>query len=954
MLAIVAAFVATTGLVGASGSLSTAAAATPTGFTTPAPIEMTRTHLVDGKEDPVDTRNVTLKVDVTKDLYDQQRIAVSWAGAHPSGHVSLNPNASQAYTAEYPMVLLQCRDVPGSNGVINTANPEVDPTTCWSPSTGSRTQLNVATFDDTVKPPAFVDTLPAWRLDRYADPADRVQYAHEPASTSPLCPDSADNPAEYRLPFVAADGTKYYGSGIGATNTACGPQPPEAAAQADGSVSNLPDNSTFATTNADGTGSALFSVRNSHSNASLGCSVTVACSMVAIPIMGISCDGGAGLPAADLPKPTDDDPWYGDVDPTRLQDAERICENTGIYAPGSQFGNSSVASYAVEGALWWSASNWRNRIVVPLTFAPAADVCQNTKQSLAVYGSELLAAATASWSAHFCADSATRPFTHVQQPEPQARRTLAANDPKQVGSVEAAFTSYAPDTPYSRATVQAPVAATGFAISYTIDDSSKSPYTSLRLTPRLLAKLMTESYPSLVEATDTSSNGWSYQFPGTKQVSTALRRNPLNITKDPEFIALNPGIPDSVDSAAASTLISLGTNSDVVRALTAYINADPEARAWLDGRPDPWGMVVNPAYEGISLPVDAWPLDDTWTPSVRAGGACRALDPQPAYLPLVSSPLQHLTDVAQALVYSWPSSQVGCGEVDGTSGQQVFRYTREPIQIPGRRFLIGLTSLSEAEHDQLHLAALQSQSTQNPEAIFSNSTGRTFVEPSSTSLAAAAHLLTYDSATMTWPTNYSAMRTSKAGATAYPGFMLVYADIPTTDLPSGDGAAYATLLDYLVGAGQIVGVSFGDLPAGFLPMTAANGLGAEAVYTLRAAAAVRQQTGQVPPLVQGAAAQQPRSVAQEITPPPSLPQTVVAAQAPVGNTVVGPSVPSSSPSTPAPQLSVKPAALESKGKTSSSATAMVMVLLIVLLGLLLLGPLGVPLMIGIQRSRSGR
>ena len=58
-------------------------------------------------------------------------------------------------------------------------------------------------------------------------------------------------------------------------------------------------------------------------------------------------------------------------------------------------------------------------------------------------------------------------------------------------------------------------------------------------------------------------------------------------------------------STAASSLLSLNTSSDEIYALTSYINADPEARAWLNGSPDPWGMIVNPNYKGITLPTSS-------------------------------------------------------------------------------------------------------------------------------------------------------------------------------------------------------------------------------------------------------------------------------------------------------------------------------------------------------------
>jgi len=143
--------------------------------------------------------------------------------------------------------------------------------------------------------------------------------------------------------------------------------------------------------------------------------------------------------------------------------------------------------------------------------------------------------------------------------------------------------------------VQAPIAVTGFAISYVIDDASGRPYTKLRLSPRLLAKLLSESYPgnSLI-----------------KNNYPALADNPVNITKDPEFQSLNPGLPEYVNQEAASTLLSLSSEADLVYALTSYINADPEARGWLNGTPDQWGMKVNPTYQKIALPVYSWPLLD--------------------------------------------------------------------------------------------------------------------------------------------------------------------------------------------------------------------------------------------------------------------------------------------------------------------------------------------------------
>ncbi len=174
------------------------------------------------------------------------------------------------------------------------------------------------------------------------------------------------------MPFIAANGHVYDDGPAG-----CAGQPPES--QSVGG-SALPSNETFGVTARNGEGSAKFDVWTDAENASLGCSHTVACSLVAVPIMGISCDpAAASLPSDDRPPAGDD------------QDAA-ACESKGNFAPGQLVTPQSGDALAVSGSLWWSASNWRNRIVVPLTFAVPANACSvvHRANDVDVYGSELL------------------------------------------------------------------------------------------------------------------------------------------------------------------------------------------------------------------------------------------------------------------------------------------------------------------------------------------------------------------------------------------------------------------------------------------------------------------------------------------------------------------------------------------------------------------------------------
>jgi len=739
---------------------------------------VTRSNLVDGVSVPVDSRTVTLDVNETTNLQGRQEIDVRWSGAHPTGGIVADQNSSAAQNEEYPFVLLECRGVDSTTA---GAADQLSPETCWTQTWSEHYQDSLG------------DAYPPYRLDRYATTSPTPAIVGAPSPLPTACQYDESAPVQDWVPFVAASGQVYYGG-----NAGCAGEPPESD---DVGGSSLPSNETFGVTGTDGTGSADFDVWTSAENASLGCSQTVACSLVAVPIMGISCAVTSTTPASDA----------------------SACEATGAFAPGQLMPTNGGNDLAVSGNLWWSPSNWQNRISVPLSFATPASACSvvssPSQNVIDIYGSELLIQATGQWEPNFCLDPKSPfSFIHVQTGEPEARNLVAT------GGAEGAFTSFAQPGGYGKPVVNAPVAVTGFAISYAIDGSNGQPYTSLKLTPLLLAKLLTESYPADLPI---------------QEEDAALGKNPLNITLDPEFIALNPGITKGVDaSEAASELVSISSDSDVIEALTTYINDDPTARAWLNGTPDTTDgedMVVNPAYKGIQLPVDQWPQLSTFEPTTwyaSDNNDCLFNDPVP-FQPLVAAPLASLEHVSESMQYDLPNSTTVCSQpVAGSStGEKLVANGRQPV---GDRFMIGITPLADNQRYQLQSAALET-------------TNGNFVAPSTTSLEAATSLLKPDPSTGTWPVPYTQFE-QPAGASAYPGTMVVYAAIPTTGLWAKDAQDYASFLTFAAGAGQTEGFGVGQLPPGYLPLTAADGLGALADYTVAAAADVAAQNGQVPPL----------------------------------------------------------------------------------------------------------
>ena len=761
-----------------------------------------------GQAQPTDSRNFTLTVDQTSNLVERQQITVSWTGAHPTGGIQANPNSALANRQEYPVVLMECRGVDDPSAPVSQ---QVSPETCWTHTPDERRN----TVQDI--------TFPPFRADMYATAADRASSVGLPNPLPAPCASSTASTSgiQHWVPFIAANGTVYYGGGAVRNGSgqlvACAGQPPESV---ESEQSLQPDSTTYAPTNVDGTGTWKFTVTTSESNASLGCSSTVTCTLEVIPIEGISCDPtGALLSTNQQPDPNATD--TAQIAPE--------CEANGAFAPGETNSNPLGVSpdYTVSGAYWWSASNWRNRIAVPLQMAPFSDSCNqtNTSAPLYFYGSELFSDASLSWEPAFCESSSLFKINHVHEAEPEAKALLANN------SIEAALAGTPPEKPFTTPTVQAPMAFTGFSIGYVIASGGMS-YTDLKLTPRLLAKLLTESYPDL---------------PDIKSGHPGLSNNPLNITFDPEFQALNPGAPFNDLEDSAATLYSIASSSDVMSALTSYITADPEARSWLDGTPDPWGMTVNPAYQGIALPVNTWPELDTWEDPnsfLYSSSPCLGTDPVP-YLPLVASPSATLSAITLNLQFRISNSETACQTVTGNYSKLV----AQGAQSTGAGFLIGLIPYADSVLYEIPSAALQSQVAPSAPTKFTDATGRTFVAPSDSSLQASARILAPDGTGDSWVMPYAGLESNTQAAGAYPGAMLMSLDVPTTGLPSTDAAKYGTLMRYAASTGQTPGTAAGDLPGGYLPMTAANGLGAQADYTSRAADAVANQTGTVPPLV---------------------------------------------------------------------------------------------------------
>jgi hypothetical protein len=726
----------------AGSSATAAAAASANGYH--ATKTLTRQRFLNGASTTADTRDVTVDVDKTTELRGRERIRVSWSGAHPSGGRAANPYGETGLAQEYPVVILQCR---GTDDPTLPAAKQLSPSTCWTSTRQQRTQ-------------SASESAAVWRHDAYATDVERARVsgvASFPDDTS-----CTDVPilSTHITPFVSAKGTVF---------SACSPEsmPPEAAAGA-----SYPPSELAAFTDVDGTGSTQFEVRSDLENESLGCSHTVACSVVVIPIMGISC-----------------------------LDADPVCNKAGRFAPGSSnFVNDGVDD-AVSPLYWWSPSNWRNRFSVPVTFGLPPDACDvlDTRSPTAFYGSELMSQASLQWAPAYCLRKDRFKFQHNRMADEAAFSLM------ETGQAPGAFVSGRRDTEGGDPVGYAPTAVTGFAVSYVIDKPDNAgELTDLRLTPRLLAKLLTQSYP----ASDLGR-----QHPG-------LETNPLSINQDPEFTALNPGLDDRSREAAA-TVLSLSQSSDVVRTLTEYIAADKDATAFVKGQPDPWGMKVNPAYKGLSLPLSEWPLKDTFVPT--SSQECLQANPA-VYLSQVAAPVSYLRTIAEAVLDAWPNTQTRCDRATSTDPWKLGRSDRQGI---GGRFMLGITSLGDAARFGLRTAQLQT-------------TEKHFAGPTDAALAAAVRHATQAAKLAPFTIAQAAL---KKDAAAYPATMVVYTAARTANLPTGDAAKVASFIRTATTEGQKPGPGNGQLPGGYLPIRSTGATEALFAAASQVADAVAAQKG---------------------------------------------------------------------------------------------------------------
>lgn len=705
---------------------------------------LTRSLFIEGAPIEVDTRSVTVTASRTTELRGRERIDISWTGAHPTGGRASSPFGELGMLQEYPVVIMQCRGLDEPSLPIEQ---QLAPETCWTSSRMQRSQM-------------VDETQAVWRHDMYGTDLDRAQKT----GLWPLPAECADAESfsTHTTSYRAANGMVY---------AACTAEtmPPEAAVGA-----AFPPAEMAAFTDLEGNGSVKFEVRSDVENGSLGCSDTVACSIVVIPIQGISC-----------------------------VDADVECNKAGRFESGSSNYANEGIDVAVSPQLWWAPSNWRNRFSIPLSFGLPPDACDvlDKRAPTGFYGSELMAQASLQWSPAYCLDKDRFKFQHNKMSD-DAGFNLA-----QTGGGVAAFVSREHEA-LSDPMGYAPVAVTGFSIAYVIDrPDNAGEYLNLALTPRLVAKLLTQSYLG-------SERGRGHPGMGT---------NPVSLNQDPEFQQLNPGL-DTIPREAGATLLSLSESSDVLTTLTSWIANDKQAAAFIAGEPDPWGMVINPNYKKIALPTSEWPLLDDYVPPTEQ--ECYAQNPAP-YFSQLAAPINSLRKIAEAVLDAWPNVQTKCERATTADPWKIGRIDRQGV---GTRFMLGLVASGDARRLGLNEARLKT-------------TGSTYVAPTDAAMAKALKVA-QPSKSGDGPFVLDIKDVVKADG--YPGTMIVYTAARTANLPKADAAKVAAFVRVSTTEGQRAGYGNGDLPPGYLPITKSGATAPLFRQAVQVAEEIADQSGTVP------------------------------------------------------------------------------------------------------------
>ena len=461
---------------------------------------------------------------------------------------------------------------------------------------------------------------------------------------------------------------------------------------------------------------------------------------------------------------------------------------------------------------------WANRIAIPLQFKPVGQSCTSGGNEERIVGSELATAAASSWESALCGTAGLPPFSYTDTSDDQARQNLVNASYGSAGMSVFTDAVDPADTSPSDPIVYAPLTLSAAVVSFTIDrepgltskgqdQPSEVPLNGtqvehLYLTPRLVAKLLTESYQAeLQDVYYKPPAGYAW-----------VQKNPETLVDDPDFLQYNPefSLLSNIQALDSATLLVEESSSDAAAALWNWVLSDPAARAWLNGQPDPWGMKVNPYYStdkalnpsgvafGSPIP-DSFPKSD---PYCYSTGTVVGNPPQAAP-PLCVLNWSPYALSMQAAAQSTAAANDGGKTTPG--GTVDDPWASNGPQTTGEQFIMSITDSASADQYGLQTASLSRSGDDGSDPVF--------VAPTPADILAGEQAMRPGSVS-----SVLAADPSTTAPGAYPLSMVSYAATTPLSLAQPDRNAYSSFLRYAAGAGQTPGVAAGQLPGGYVPL----------------------------------------------------------------------------------------------------------------------------------------
>jgi len=464
-----------------------------------------------------------------------------------------------------------------------------------------------------------------------------------------------------------------------------------------------------------------------------------------------------------------------------------------------------------------SPAAWKHRIAIPIEFNPVDSPCALGADERRISGSSLALPAVTSWQPALCTGTDLPPYSFATVSDSTARQQLGSTQPGAPGMVVVSRPLPASRSTAANPIVYAPLSASGLVIGFNIERHPPSETTDamkqldgvrvaeLNLTPRLVAKLLTQSYRQAVSIFQVPDYAW-------------MATNPAHLGVDPDFLRFNPEF-DLLEITQGRTFSGLqlpGGNSDAAQQVWEWVLADPEARRWLDGTPDEFGMKVNPVYATTAaanstgsafanpLPT-SFPKADPYCYQAPAQGVGGSIIPPllcgTDWLPYQTG----YAETAQAARIAYDGARIVPNPFALASADV---WKREDPEILGQRAMLALTDTPSAARFGLQTARLSRAGDNGAE--------RTFVAADTPGLTAGVRSMEARDVPEVLEPNPSAVAPG-----AYPLTTLTYAAITPLKLDAQARSDYADFLAYAAIAGQVAGLEFGQLPRGYAPLPVA-------------------------------------------------------------------------------------------------------------------------------------